>query len=224
MSEWCLTVSACGVCGVVCVELCRSITWCGPCGACRGVDTQIQRNCIYMISPSHLSQWYMCDSVLVLCHVCQSVVSGHIVTHQVSPSQLWSGVVWSGVEWCGVVHSCVEWCDTPCGACRVVWCGVHDSALRCVCGLSGGMFGVLLSLCTTRSKPNQPLLSDNSVVWCTCVPLGVVWSGVELCSLVFPLAHRSMRISVVCNFLSSFFLTGVVWCTMWSGVEWCRVV
>ena len=26
-------------------------------------------------------------------------------------------------------------------------------------------------------------------------------------SLVFPLAHRSMRISVVCNFLSSFFLT-----------------
>ena len=28
-----------------------------------------------------------------------------------------------------------------------------------------------------------------------------------LVSLVFPLAHRSMRISVVCNFLSSFFLT-----------------
>ena len=46
----------------------------------------------------------------------------------------------------------------------------------------------------------------NSVIGYMCASFQMstflTWS-----SLVFPLAHRSMRISVVCNFLSSFFLT-----------------
>ena len=43
----------------------------------------------------------------------------------------------------------------------------------------------------------------------TCVPLSrcIHISHHTWSSLIFPLAYRSMRISIVCNFLSSFFLT-----------------
>ena len=49
--------------------------------------------------------------------------------------------------------------------------------------------------------------------FCTCPSLIILFSGpfchlVHVCLfLVFPLAHRNMHISLVCNFLSSFFLT-----------------
>ena len=78
----------------------------------------------------------------VLCHLSRHLVSGNIVFHQVSPSQLWSASI---------------------------------------------SLSVYLHL--------QYLASFQMSTFLT-------WS-----SLVFPLAHHSMRISVVCNFLSSFFLT-----------------
>ena len=60
----------------------------------------------------------------------------------------------------------------------------------------------LFLLCTCPNHLNLFFLR-NSVIGYTCASLQMstflTWS-----SLVFPLGHRSMRISVVCNFLSSF--------------------
>ena len=58
------------------------------------------------------------------------------------------------------------------------------------------------------SKPHQPLLSEEfrHRVGYMCASFQMS-TFLKLSSLVFPLAHRSMRISVVCNFLSTFLLT-----------------
>ena len=108
----------------------------------------------------------------VLCPLCRHLVSGHIVSHQVSPSQLWSPTI-------------------------------PLSVYRHLQDLSRD---IIFISPLNMSKPSQPLLSDefrHRVHACLFqMSTFLTWS-----SLVFPLAHRSMRISVVCNFLSSFFLT-----------------
>ena len=60
-------------------------------------------------------------------------------------------------------------------------------------------------LCTWPNHLNLFSLRSSAIGYmCASFQMStfLTWS-----SLVFPLAHRSMRISVVCNFLSSFFLT-----------------
>ena len=60
-------------------------------------------------------------------------------------------------------------------------------------------------LCTCPNHLNLFSLRNSAIGYmCASFQMStfLTWS-----SLVFPLAHRSMRISVVCNFLSSFFLT-----------------
>ena len=59
--------------------------------------------------------------------------------------------------------------------------------------------GITFSSPLHMSEPSQPLLSKE---FRHRVHVCLTWS-----CLVFPLAHRSMRISVLCNFLSSFFPT-----------------
>ena len=107
----------------------------------------------------------------VLCHLCRHLVSGHIVSHQVSPSQLWSPTI-------------------------------PLSVYRHLQDLSRG---IIFISPLNMSKPSQPLLSEelrHRVHACLFPDVYVTWS-----TLVFPLAHRSMRISVTFNCLSSFFLT-----------------
>ena len=56
------------------------------------------------------------------------------------------------------------------------------------------------------SKPSQPFPLRNSAIGYMCASFQMS-RFLTRSSTVFPLAHRNMRISVVCNFLSSFFLT-----------------
>ena len=105
----------------------------------------------------------------VLCHLSSHLVSGHIVFHQVSPSQLWSASI--SLSFCNI-------------------------------------FLVASSLSLLCTWPNHLNLFSlrNSVIVYRCASFQMS-TFLTRPSLVFPLAHRSMRISVVCNFLSSFFLT-----------------
>ena len=104
----------------------------------------------------------------VLCHLSSHLVSGHIVFHQVSPSQLWS----ASISLSFYLH--LQYLS------RVV---IFISPLY--------MWPNHLNLFSLR----------NSAIGYVCASFQMstflTWS-----SLVFPLAHRSMRISVVCNFLS----------------------
>ena len=69
--------------------------------------------------------------------------------------------------------------------------------------------GVIFISPLYMSEPSQTLLSEEfrHRVHVCLFPDVYISHMVTWSSLVFHLAHRSMRISVVCNFLSSFFLT-----------------
>ena len=95
----------------------------------------------------------------VLCHLSRHLVSGHIVFHQVSPSQIWSASISLSVY-------------------------LHLQYLS---------RGVIF-------------ISRNSTIGYMCASFQMS-TFLTRSSLVFPLAHRNMRISVVCNSLSYFFLT-----------------